>query len=79
MLEYREKTVREVSACTCDRCGRRMTPEDGDGEWYEKVALGWQSGFDSIFGDGNTISIDLCQHCVKETLGSWLRVMPADR
>jgi hypothetical protein len=31
MLEYRKKAVLEVAACTCDRCGSRMSPEDSDG------------------------------------------------
>jgi hypothetical protein len=29
-----------------------------------------------VFGDGNTISLDLCQHCVREVLGQWLRIEP---
>ncbi|MFM0469639.1 hypothetical protein [Paraburkholderia strydomiana] len=74
MLEFREKLVSEVSACTCDRCGRRMTPGDPDSEWHERVSIAYRGGFDSIFGDGRAIRIDLCQHCVRDTLGSWLKV-----
>jgi hypothetical protein len=80
MREYREKTVQEVAACTCDRCGRCMTPEDD--EWCERLSLDWHGGFDSVFGDGTHVSLDLCQHCVRDTLGAWLRVdhpaAPAD-
>lgn len=76
MREYRDKTVQELAACTCDRCGRHMTPMDH--EWYERVSLDWQGGFDSVFGDGAHVSLDLCQHCVRDTLGQWLRVdLPA--
>ncbi|SOE92922.1 hypothetical protein SAMN05414139_05683 [Burkholderia sp. D7] len=32
MIEYRGKVVQEVAACTCDRCGRRMTPDAAQGE-----------------------------------------------
>lgn len=77
MLEYQEKTVQEVAACTCDRCQRRMTPED-DVDWYEKLSIAYRGGFGSVFGDGTEISIDLCQRCVKETLGSWLRLNDPD-
>jgi hypothetical protein len=31
-------------------------------------------GYSSIFGDGNSVSIDLCQGCLKQNLGPWLRV-----
>jgi hypothetical protein len=74
VLEYTEKTVLEVAGCTCDRCGRHMTADDLD--WYERVSLAYRGGFGSIFGDGCEISIDLCQQCVKETLGAWLRISP---
>lgn len=74
MLEYQDRVVLEVAACICDRCKRRMTPDDLD--WYERVSLNWRGGFDSIFGDGAEISIDLCQQCVKDALHAWLRITP---
>jgi len=74
MREYRNRTVQEVAACTCDRCGRRMTPDDDQWEWYERVSLDWRGGFGSVFGDGAHMSLDLCQQCVRDTLGPWLRV-----
>nr|WP_237203814.1 hypothetical protein [Ralstonia solanacearum] len=76
MREYQPRTVQELAACTCDRCKRRMTPEDG--EWQERLAFDHTCGFDSIFGDGNTVSLDLCQHCAREVLGQWLRITPHD-
>ncbi|WP_063744664.1 MbcA/ParS/Xre antitoxin family protein [Paraburkholderia oxyphila] len=78
MLEYREKTVQEVAACTCDRCGRRMSPADSDGEWHERVSLAWRAGFHSVFGDCSELGLDLCQHCVNATLGEWIRVSHRD-
>ncbi|MGF6658188.1 hypothetical protein OKW34_008778 [Paraburkholderia youngii] len=78
MPEYREKVVQEVAACTCDRCGRRMSPDDSDGEWHERVSLAWRGGFHSVFGDCTDLCIDLCQHCVNATLGEWIRVTRHD-
>ncbi|MEF2252892.1 hypothetical protein V4D00_21045 [Ralstonia solanacearum] len=75
MREYRSVTARELAACTCDRCHRRLTPND-PGEWQERLSIDHHCGFDSIFGDGNLVSLDLCQHCVRELLGEWLRVGP---
>ncbi|EUC19658.1 UNVERIFIED_ORG: hypothetical protein BDU10_7984 [Burkholderia sp. CF145] len=74
MLEFREKLAREVSGCTCDRCGRRMTPDAPDLEWYERVSIAYHGGFNSMFGDGHAICIDLCQYCLRDTLGAWLRI-----
>ena len=56
----------------CDRCGRLS--ELGEVEFHESVCIDLLAGYGSIFVDGNTVQIDLCQHCLKETLGPWLRV-----
>jgi hypothetical protein len=79
MLEYQNSTVQEVAVCTCDRCQKRMTPDDHDSGWYERVSLSFRGGFDSIFGDGNEVSVDLCPQCVRDTLGAWLRITPPGR
>ncbi|WP_250532726.1 hypothetical protein [Caballeronia sp. AZ10_KS36] len=76
MLEYQDKVVHEVAACTCDRCQKRMTRDDYDSGWHEHVSLSFRGGFGSIFGDGNEVSVDLCQQCLKDTLGAWLRITP---
>jgi len=77
MLEYHDKVVQDVAACTCDRCQRRMTPEDHP-DWEEKLSVAFSTGYDSIFGDRNEVEIDLCPQCVKETLGAWLRFSQSD-
>ena len=38
------------------------------------TSIGLDAGYGSIFGDGNRVEIDLCQTCVQDTLGAWLRV-----
>jgi len=79
MLEYQTKTIQEAVAATCDRCQRRLGITHDDAfEWYEKLSIAYQGGYGSIFGDGAEVRIDLCQHCVKETLGAWLRITPTD-
>lgn len=72
MREYQPQTVQVLAACTCDRCKRRLTPNDN--EWQERLSFDHDCGFDSVFGDRNTVSLDLCQHCMREVLGRWLRI-----
>ena len=43
-------------------------------EFSEFTSIDYRGGYSSIFGDGCEISIDICQHCLKETLGKWLTV-----
>ena len=61
-----------VKQLQCDRC-HRLT-EEGDWEFKEFFSIEHTAGYSLVFGDGNLISIDLCQHCVKELLGPWLRL-----
>lgn len=77
MREFRPVTAQELAACTCDRCQRRIT-SDETGEWQERLSFDHSCGFDSVFGDGNSVSLDLCQHCVREVLGEWLRIGPPE-
>ncbi|WP_223963793.1 hypothetical protein [Paraburkholderia sabiae] len=76
MLDYATKTVLEIAGCTCDRCMQRTTPDDL--EFHERLSINFVAGFDSIFGDGNVVSIDLRPRCLDETLGNWLHIMPPE-
>lgn len=62
-----------VKHIQCDRCGRIAEQEDV--EFTEAACIDLSTGYGSIFGDGNEVQIDLCQHCLKLTLGQWLRVI----
>lgn len=66
--------IDEVSSYTCDRCGREDDADSGEGQEY--IHIGFTGGFDSVFGDGCHISLDLCQNCLKETLNPWLKIGP---
>lgn len=64
------KTV--VYEIVCDRCGKEVRREGSDFELM--TSIGFEAGYASIFGDGNRLEIDLCEPCVRGTLGTWLRV-----
>jgi hypothetical protein len=81
MIEYRkEKIEQEVpSKVICDKCGREATPLGGhrgeDGyEFQEFLFIRFRGGYGSVFGDGNDVECDICQHCLKELLGDYMRV-----
>jgi len=61
-----------TSQIRCDRCNLLAT--DGEIEFHEMTSIDAKAGYGSIFGDGNNVQIDMCQHCLKLTLGPWLRV-----
>jgi len=74
MKKFREKVVQEISSYVCDRCGREAEAQGEEAE--EFISIEQVCGYGSIFGDGNRISVDICQHCLKDVLGEWLRIMP---
>lgn len=61
-----------VSAKSCDRCNYHA--EKDTPEFHEFLSIDKQAGFGSVFGDGNRLKLDLCQHCVKTLLNPWLSV-----
>ena len=64
-----------VKQIRCDRCDRLA--DVSEAEFQEFVSIDLKAGYASIFGDGNDVQIDLCQQCLKASLGPWLRVSNA--
>ncbi len=66
-----------VHQIRCDRCGKEA--ERGEIDFSRMRSLGFDAGYDSVFGDGNRVELDLCEPCFRDALGAWLRVRaPAD-
>ena len=63
---------RNPDPLACSRCGRLMP--DGDPERDEALVVSFRAGFWSIFGDESHVEGIFCQHCLKASLGPWLRV-----
>lgn len=69
------KTLEAVSVVHqigCDRCGK--VAERGEPSFQEMQSIGFNAGYDSIFGDGSRVEVDLCEPCLRDTVGTWLRV-----
>ncbi|MDP1656479.1 MAG: hypothetical protein Q8K91_04385 [Hylemonella sp.] len=69
------ETVSVVHQIKCDRCGSMA--ERGGFDFHRMTSIGFNAGYDSIFGDGNRVDLDLCEPCLRDTLGTWLRVTHA--
>lgn len=67
-----QKTIQTISGYVCDRCGREASI--GDFEAAEFTSIEFVGGYGSSFGDGARVTADICQYCLKETLGKWLIV-----
>lgn len=77
MRQTRTKTVQE-DIIACDRCHREMSPDSTDCELQERTAIRFRAGYGSVFGDGNLVEADICQHCLQEVFGKYLRITEDD-
>ena len=68
--------MKVISKLTCDACGEQATPDDF--EFHEFISINHPCGYGSIHGDGNQISIDLCQKCFSDMCGDSLTVTEPD-
>lgn len=53
----------------CDVCDTQYTDVMDTQEFLHYSDVG---GYNSIFGDGVSKEIDMCEHCVKKILGTWI-------
>jgi hypothetical protein len=79
------KTVIEMTDVTCDICGKTYTfdadKKHENDDWIETQEfhyISFRGGYGSIFGDGDTVTCDICQHCLKDKLGEYLKINEGD-
>ena len=58
-----------------NRCGN--VAERSGFDLQRMTSISFNAGYDLIFGDGNRVELDLCEPCLRDTLGTWLRVTRA--
>lgn len=77
MQIYDIRVVSVAWQISCDRCEKAV--QRGQPGFEEMRSIGFDAGDASIFGNGNRVDLDLCEACLRETLGAWLKVKtPAD-
>ena len=70
ITEKKNIEFEEILGYTCYKCDKDFTDIY---ELSEFLHVTFTGGYDSVFGDGDTYELDLCQHCTKEILGMYLR------
>lgn len=62
--------VQKTISVTCDRCNKEY---DDIMEMQEFLHYRNDAGYGSVLGDGNKLRMDMCQYCVQEVLGPFIR------
>lgn len=70
-----ESQQHDVTVIICDRCSRRMTEEAPDNDYNNRTQIRFRAGYASLFGDCNKVEGDLCDRCLYELLGPYLRIV----
>ena len=76
MQEIGAKELPFVAKIVCDRCGFEELSDQPSS--FEMTSIAFRAGYGSHFGDGSLVAIDLCESCLHEVLGPWLRVKEDD-
>jgi hypothetical protein len=73
----KNQTVDVIESIICDVCKKEYRPEkhaNGDFiEIQEFTHIKFTGGYGSVFGDSFSFECDICQHCLKEKLGAYIR------
>lgn len=73
MKKFKDRMIQVPTTLLCDCCGREATIDGSDFEAQAFVSLNFVGGYNSIFGDGTQVCLDICQYCLNEKLGAWLK------
>ncbi|MFA7287421.1 MAG: hypothetical protein WC055_00930 [Melioribacteraceae bacterium] len=73
MIRYKTYTeeVKRPELITCDIC-KKEYDYDNWIELQEFHFVNFVGGYGSVFGDGNTIRLDICQHCLLEMINKYI-------
>lgn len=74
MIKTKKVPVDVIAEIQCDDCKVVVNVEDDPMEAQEFVSINLTGGFNSVFGDMSTVSLDLCQHCFKKRCGDVVRI-----
>lgn len=77
MITYKtvEKKVKVQDSITCDVCTKSFDMSIDIMEIQEFTQIDFIGGYDSVFGDGASVKCDICQECLKNILGKFLRII----
>ena len=74
MKKFKQAKVQTPVVIICDCCGRKAKISGNDYEAQEFVSIDYVGGYQSVFGDGAHVFLDICQYCLKDKLGDFIKI-----
>lgn len=74
MIKYEEIQIKHKKSVsvTCDVCKKEFFYDKDAMETEEFHYIRFRGGYGSVFADGISYKIDVCQHCLKKLLGEYM-------
>lgn len=66
------KEMEEIVSIICDVCKKEYGKDDWQ-ELDEFTHLNLEGGYFSVWGDGFSGSLNICQYCLKEMMGKYIQ------
>lgn len=82
-----ERTIKDpyVTEIICDRCEKVISVYDADDNHWSDIigvqeyhSIDYVAGYGSVFGDGSRVRADICQECLEEIIGDFVRLDDPD-
>jgi len=73
ITEKKVQEVEETIEIICDKCQKKYDIDDIF-EIQEFCHIKFTGGYASVFGDGNMVECDICQHCLLEIIKDFCRI-----
>lgn len=76
------REVEEIVSVMCDVCKKIVNVQNETIDSIigveEMTSISYCGGYGSVFGDQSKIELDICQECLQERLGDFIRVTPGN-
>ena len=73
MIKHEKRMIEDQVpvSITCDVCKKEFDLKKDIMEVQEFQSIKFTGGYDSVFGDGAVMKLDICQYCLKSLLGKY--------
>ena len=76
MKKYIKKTIETevIESIVCDCCKKEFSLTKDWIKTQEFLHINFTGGWESVFGDVNSVECDICPDCLNKLLGEYMRI-----
>ena len=70
--EIKTHQYEEVISVICDYCKKDIPVDSIEGQEIQRIDF--IGGYGSVFGDGIRVRVDICQDCLRDHIGEYIKL-----